>query len=185
MQILFRRVSQNLADRETHCSHHAWIKRGLGSDRGSGPPPPRKNDKNIVFLSKNGPDPLKNHEANKPAFNIGSSLAHQRSAIKMAFHWRANDGLLLAIFGSPHYEKKLSGCAHGVLISRVLQNLADQEIHYSCAACDTIVINGNNATDLAIKKWVWHNTIFQQDTRQMKSIEEERKVKHLIRRSFY
>ena len=39
--------------------------------RGSGPP-------EIGFPSNNGPDPLKNHEARKPAFNIGPSSARQR-----------------------------------------------------------------------------------------------------------
>ena len=34
---------------------HARIQRG---DRGSGPPPPLKNHKNIEFLSNTGPDPL-------------------------------------------------------------------------------------------------------------------------------
>ena len=42
-----------------------------GGDRGSGPP-------EIGFPSNNGPDPLKNHEARKPTFNIGPSSARQR-----------------------------------------------------------------------------------------------------------
>ena len=33
---------------------------------------PVKNHKNIVFLSNTGPDPLTNHKAIKPAFNVGS-----------------------------------------------------------------------------------------------------------------
>ena len=37
------------------------------------PPPP----KNIGFLSNTGPDPLKNHKAAKPAFNVGPSSARQ------------------------------------------------------------------------------------------------------------
>ena len=41
--------------------------------RGSGPPSPLKNYKNIGFLSDTGPDPLKNHKATKPAFNVGPS----------------------------------------------------------------------------------------------------------------
>ena len=44
---------------------------GGGGDRGSGPP-------EIGFPSNNGPDPLTNHEARKPAFNIGPSSARQR-----------------------------------------------------------------------------------------------------------
>ena len=45
------------------------------------PPPKKKNDKNKVFLSNTGLDPLKNHKATKPAFNVGPSLAHQPNAI--------------------------------------------------------------------------------------------------------
>ena len=46
---------------------HAQIQRGdRWSDLPSG-----KSQKNIGFLSNTGPDPLKNHKATKPAFNIG------------------------------------------------------------------------------------------------------------------
>ena len=41
-------------------------------------PPPLKNRKIIGFLSKTGPDPLKNY---KSAFNFGPSLKRQRNAI--------------------------------------------------------------------------------------------------------
>ena len=54
------------------------IQRG---DRGSGPPPPLENHKNIGFLINTGPDPLKNHKATKPAFNAGPSSARQQNAI--------------------------------------------------------------------------------------------------------
>ena len=47
---------------------------------GSGPPPPKKSQ-NIAFLSSTGPDPLKNHKAAKPAFNVWPSSARQRNAI--------------------------------------------------------------------------------------------------------
>ena len=50
-----------------------------------------KNYKNIGFLSNTGPDPLKNHKATKPAFNVG-----------MAFRWRADDDPLIVVFGSSH-----------------------------------------------------------------------------------
>ena len=56
--------------------HHVRIQRG---DRGSGPS--LKNHKNIGFLSNTGPDPLKNHKATKPAFNVGPSSARQQNAI--------------------------------------------------------------------------------------------------------
>ena len=53
---------------------HGRIQRGA---RGPDPPPPpqkkkkKKNHKNIGFLSNTAPDPLKNHRATKPAFNVG------------------------------------------------------------------------------------------------------------------
>ena len=40
-------------------------------------PPPLKNPQNIGFISNTGPDPLKNHKAAKPAFNVGPSSARQ------------------------------------------------------------------------------------------------------------
>ena len=51
-------------------------------DRESQPhPPPLKTYKNIGFLCKTSPDPLKKHKATKAAFNVGPSSAHQRNAI--------------------------------------------------------------------------------------------------------
>ena len=47
-------------------SIHVQIQRGTGS----GLP---ENHKNKEFLSHIGPDPLKNHKATKPAFNVGPS----------------------------------------------------------------------------------------------------------------
>ena len=70
-----------------------------GGERGSGPPSPLKNHQNIGFLSKTGPDRLKNHKATKPAFNVGSPSARQRNAIKMAFRWWADDGSLWVVLG--------------------------------------------------------------------------------------
>ena len=51
---------------------------------------------------KTGPDPLKSHKSTKPAFNVWSSSARKRNAISVAFQWRADDGPLLVVFGSPH-----------------------------------------------------------------------------------
>ena len=85
------------------------MRRSRGEGTGPGPPlppPPLKNHKNI--LSNTGPDPLKNRKATKPTFNVGPSstsqrnaisMAFQRNAISMTFRWKANDGLLLVIFG--------------------------------------------------------------------------------------
>ena len=47
-------------------------------DKGFGPP---ENSQNKGFLSNAGPDPLKNHIAIKPAFNVGPSSARQRNAV--------------------------------------------------------------------------------------------------------
>ena len=98
-----------------HC-YHRRIKRGWQGGR-----IPLKNKKNIGFLRNTNPDPLKNHRATKPAFNVGPSSARQRNVI-----W-ADDGPFIAVFGSsiPYSTKKwivikvgpspvtkLSGSAH-------------------------------------------------------------------------
>ena len=76
-----------------------------GSRGESGVP---KNYKNIGFLCKTGMDPLQNHKATQAAFDVWPSSARQRNAIYMAFHWRADDGLFIAVFGSysPSSTKK-------------------------------------------------------------------------------
>ena len=52
-----------------------------GGDRGSRPPFPPEKSQKIGFLSNSGLDPLKNHKAIEPAFNVGPSSAHQQNAI--------------------------------------------------------------------------------------------------------
>ena len=44
---------------------------------GHGPTPLLKNHKHIRFLSNTDPDPLVNHKATKPAFNVGPYFARQ------------------------------------------------------------------------------------------------------------
>ena len=56
------------------CSSCSATMCGSRGGRGSGPPPPWKITKNIGFLSNTGLDHLKNHKANKPAFNDGQLL---------------------------------------------------------------------------------------------------------------
>ena len=51
-----------------------------GGGQGSRPPSPEKSQ-NIGFLCKTGPDPLKNHKATKPAFNVGPFIAAFESSI--------------------------------------------------------------------------------------------------------
>ena len=55
---------------------------GGGGGWTGGRDPPLENHKNIGFLSNTGLDPLKNHKATKPTFNVGPS----------SFRWRANNG---------------------------------------------------------------------------------------------
>ena len=90
---------------QTSMHSHTGLRRHLmggsrGRGRGSGPPPPLKKYRNIGFPSNIDPDPLKIHKATKTAFNVESSWARQRNAISMAFHWWADDGPFIVIFGS-------------------------------------------------------------------------------------
>ena len=55
--------------------------RGGWGDRVSGPP---KKHKNLGFLSNTGPDPLKNHKATKPAFNIGPPAKRHLNGVSLA-----------------------------------------------------------------------------------------------------
>ena len=48
---------------------------------GSGVWTPPKNHKNIGFSSDIGLEPMKNHKATKPTFNVWPSSARQRNAI--------------------------------------------------------------------------------------------------------
>ena len=48
---------------------------------GQGVRTPLENYKNIGLLSNSGPDPLNNHKANKPTFNLAHISARQRNAI--------------------------------------------------------------------------------------------------------
>ena len=54
---------------------------GGGGGGTGGSDPPLKNHKNLGFLSNTGLDPLKNHKATKPEFNVGPSSARQQNAI--------------------------------------------------------------------------------------------------------
>ena len=48
-------------------------KGGSRGGGGQGVGTPLKNHTNLGFLSNTGPDPLKNHKATKPEFNVGPS----------------------------------------------------------------------------------------------------------------
>ena len=60
---------------------NALIQRMGGLGSGPTAPPPSETIKAIDFLYEIGLDPLENHKATKPAFNVGPSLARQRNAI--------------------------------------------------------------------------------------------------------
>ena len=60
--------------------------RSRGGGGGRGPDPTEKNHKNTGLLSITGPDPMENHKATKPAFNVGPPLG--------------DDGPLFVVFGS-------------------------------------------------------------------------------------
>ena len=72
---------QTLTPREAVAQHFRCMPmRGF---RGVRTPPPPENHKTLGFLNNTGLDPLKNHKATKPAFNVGvePSSARQRNAI--------------------------------------------------------------------------------------------------------
>ena len=56
-----------------------------------------KNPQNIGFLSNTGQGPLKNHKA----ANLVSIQCLAINGTPMAIRSRANDGLLIVVFGSP------------------------------------------------------------------------------------
>ena len=65
-----------------------------GGDRGS--VPPLVNHKNIGFLSSTGPDPLKNHKATNPAFNVRHARETPLQWLSLAGRWwPANSGILI------------------------------------------------------------------------------------------
>ena len=72
---------------------HAWIQRG---DRGLDPQPPEYHKDNR-FFSNTGTDPLENHKATKPLFNVGPSKwrfvgGPMMPALSVTFRLRAKKG---------------------------------------------------------------------------------------------
>ena len=68
---------------------------------GTGGPDPLKNNKNIGFISKTVPKPLKNHKVTKPGHSV---LGHPRQASEtpFKFRWQANDDPLIVVLGSSY-----------------------------------------------------------------------------------
>ena len=79
--------------------------RGRTGSAASTPHP--ENRKAIGFLSNNSADPLENHKANEPEFNVGPSSSHQQNFILMAFRCWADDGLFIVLFDLLSYPPKL------------------------------------------------------------------------------
>ena len=78
-----RMKTDGVTDYKTQTPPKPWADPEGGGT--GGPDPPLKNHKNIGFLCNTGLDPLKNHKATKPAFNVGPSSARQRNIVSMAF----------------------------------------------------------------------------------------------------
>ena len=68
---------------------------GGGGGQGVRIPHPLKNHKNIEFPSNTGPDPLKNHNATKPA---ASMFSHHRPASETPFKCRFTGGPMIVHF---------------------------------------------------------------------------------------
>ena len=117
----------------------------------------RSSSKALVARVNTGPDPLKNHKATKPAFNVGQS----------SFRWRADDGPFIVAFGSsiPSSTKKkekkryqiwtpltkLSGSAHvlckawsSILISLYSLKTKSSQCHFRRYRLDSEILSENN-----------------------------------------
>ena len=128
-------------------------------ERGTGVRTPLpENHKHILFPSNTGPDPLKNHKATKPAFNVGPSSACKRNAIEMTFRWRADGGPHIVVFGSPLQLKKtvvkvgppltkLSGSAHALswFCQRLNYTVFLCQAQFSSDNYTAVSTQGNNA----------------------------------------
>ena len=112
--------------------------RSRGGAGARGPDPRLKNHKGFGFLSNTSPDPLKNHKATKPAFNVGNG---HWPASKTPLKWRFVAGLMIAHFKcyfdpiSPHQLKKHcqslipSGKTFWISTSRLYIALVDGKQH--------------------------------------------------------
>ena len=91
----------------TKCScevHRELYMRGSRGDRGSGPPSPLKNHKNIGFLSNMGPDPRESYQACIQCGVIIGTLAKRRlNGVSLASRWWP---AYIVVFGSSHQKQK-------------------------------------------------------------------------------
>ena len=87
MVLVLRTQQYETGSHEVFVNYESNNARIQWGDRG--PDPLAEKSQNIVFCNT-CPDPLKNHKANKPAFNVGPSSARKR----------ADQGPLIVVFGS-------------------------------------------------------------------------------------
>ena len=120
-----------------------WLTdRPRGERQGSGPPYPLKNHKNKGFLSKSGPDCLKNHKTTNSAFNV--HVGHHRPANETPFKWRFAGGPMMAHFSGiwsslPHNLKALS--EFNPLCQNLLDPHMDRHTKYICLpACLSVCL---------------------------------------------
>ena len=65
-----------------------------------------KNHKNIGFQSNTGPDPMTNHKAIKPAFNVGPSSVRQQNALLAGRRWPAYSDIWLVLLSLSSTKKQ-------------------------------------------------------------------------------
>ena len=85
---------------------------GTGGQAPPPPPPTPKRSQSYRVSYQNCSESNENHKAIKPKFNVWPSWARLRNAIKMVFHWRADDGQLLEVFGSSLHSSTTNICQH-------------------------------------------------------------------------
>ena len=111
----------------------------IGGQRVWTPPPLKKKHQNIRFLSNPGPDPLKNHKATKPAFNVGRSSARQ------PFRWRAEKGPLIVVVGPfrpPPPLINFKNVKVAIILKRTRKLFALLLLSYICIATINVLPHG-------------------------------------------
>ena len=142
------------------------MRRSRGRDRGSGPPPPLNNHKNIGFLSNTGPDPLKNHKATKPAFNVGQTSARQCNA---SVSPGADDDPLLVVGSAvaqwqsawletegPRVRASSSSLRCGPWARHIYPSLVLVQPRMTRPCLTEILLIGRKESNQANKKNLWH-----------------------------
>ena len=100
-------IDSNQAQLLNYKSFHRWktthgrIQRGAGRGQGAGPP---ENHKNIGFVRKTGPDPMKKSQSYQASIQcwaiIGTPAKRHLKGVSLAGRCWPADGLLKVVFGS-------------------------------------------------------------------------------------